>query len=126
MLFARRRERGPPAAEEWSFALVCFATVALGALAWGLLVFGSEALRTVLHVGSYLIPVMAMAGAVAGLRASFPRFAIGWVAAWILICLVLYVPAQQPPPDTSYSVLAGLLAALGLGGFAALALDSRA
>lgn len=123
MFFARRR--GPPAAE-WSFALVCFATVLIGALAWGLLVFGSEALRTVLHVGSYLLPVLAMAGAVAGLRASFPRFAIGWVGLWIVISLVMYVPAQLPPPDTSYSVLAGLLAALGLGGFAALALDSRA
>jgi hypothetical protein len=123
MLFARRR--GPPAAE-WSFALICFAAVGLGAVAWGLLVFGSEALRTVLHVGSYLLPVLAMAGAVAGLRASFPRFAIGWVGCWILISLGLYVPAQQPPPDTSYSILAGLLAALGLGGFAALALDSRA
>lgn len=123
MLLARRR--GPPAAE-WSFALACFAAVGLGAVAWGLLVFGSEALRTVLHVGSYLLPVLAMAGAVAGLRASFPRFAIGLVGCWVLIGLVLYVPAQQPPPDTSYSVLAGLLAALGLAGFAALALDSRA
>ncbi len=123
MFFARRR--GPPA-EEWRFALVCFAAVAIGAVAWGLLVFGSEALRTVLHVGSYLLPVLGMAGAVAGLRASFPRFAVGWVGCWILISLVLYVPAQLPPPDTSYSVLAGLLAALGLGGFAALALDSRA
>jgi hypothetical protein len=126
MLFARRRGRGPPAADEWSFALVCFAAVLLGALAWGLLVFGSEALRTVLHVGSYLVPVLAMAGAVAGLRASFPRFAVGWVVCWALVSLTLYVPAQQPPPDTSYSVLAGLLAALGLGGFALLALDSRA
>jgi len=123
MLFARRR--GPPAAE-WSLALVCFATVALGAVAWGLLVFGSEALRAVLHAGSYLLPALAMVGAVAGLRASFPRFAVYLVGCWILISLVLYVPAQQPPPDTAYSVLAGLLAALGLAGFATLALDSRA
>ncbi len=123
MLFARRR--APPAAE-WGLALVCFATVAVGAVAWGLLVFGSEALRAVLHAGSYLLPVLAMAGAVAGLRASFPRFALYLVGCWILISLVLYVPAQQPPPDTSYSVLAGMLAALGLAGFATLALDSRA
>ena len=119
------RRRGPPA-EEWRFALVCFATVLIGAVAWGLLVFGSEALRTVLHVGSYLVPVLAMAGAVAGLRASFPRFAIAWVGLWIVISLLMYVPAQLPPPDTSWSVLASILAALGLGGFAALALDSRA
>ena len=119
------RRRGPPA-EEWRFALVCFATVLIGAVAWGLLVFGSEALRTVLHVGSYLVPVLAMAGAVAGLRASFPRFAIAWVGLWIVISLLMYVPAQLPPPDTSWSVLASILAALGLVGFAALALDSRA
>ncbi|HET9198029.1 MAG TPA: hypothetical protein VFN92_07240 [Solirubrobacterales bacterium] len=123
MLIARRR--GPPAAE-WSFALVCFAAVGIGAVAWGLLIFGNEALRAVLHVGSYLLPVLAMAGAVVGLRASFPRFALGWVALWALISLVLYVPAQLPPPNSSYSALAALLAALGLGGFAVLALDSRA
>jgi hypothetical protein len=123
MLFARRR--GPPAAE-WSFALVCFAAVGLGAVSWGLLVFGSEALRAVLHVGSYLLPVLAMAGAVAGLRASFPRFAVYWVGAWALISLALYTPALLPPPGTSYSFLAGLLAALGLAGFAVLSLDRRA
>ncbi|HST69310.1 MAG TPA: hypothetical protein VLI94_06605 [Solirubrobacterales bacterium] len=123
MLLARRR--APPAAE-WSFALVCFATVAVGAVVWGLLVFGSPPMRTVLHVGSYLLPVLAMAGAVVGLRASFPRFALYWVGCWALLSLALYVPALTPPPGTSYSFLAGLLAALSLGGFLAVSLDSRA
>jgi hypothetical protein len=123
MLFARRR--GPPATE-WNFALACFAAVALGAVFWALLVFGTEALRTVLHVGSYLLPVLAMAGAVAGLRASFPRFAVAWVGVWALLSLALYTPALLPPPDTSYSFLAGLFAALGLAGFGALTLDRRA
>jgi hypothetical protein len=123
MFFARRR--GPPQAE-WRFALVCFAAVGIGAVFWGLLVFGGEAMRTVLHAGSYLLPILAMAGAVAGLRASFPRFSIYWVCTWALISLALYTPAFLPPPNTSYSVLAGLLATLGLGGFVALALDSRA
>lgn len=116
---AVRSPRGPP--EEWRFALVCFAAVAGGALFWGLLVFGSETLRTVLHVGSYLLPVLAMAGAVAGLRASFPRFAIGWVGCWALLSLALYVPALQPLPGASYSLLDGALAGLALLGFALVA-----
>jgi hypothetical protein len=123
MLLARRR--GPPQAE-WNFALVCFAAVGIGAVFWGLLVFGTEALRTVLHVGSYLLPILAMAGAVAGLRASFPRFAVYLVCAWALINLALYTPALLPPPDTSYSSLSGLFAALGLAGFGAVSLDRRA
>jgi hypothetical protein len=119
-MFAARR-RGPPQAE-WSFALVCFAALAVGIVGWALLVFGSEAMRTVLHAGTYLLPILAMAGAVAGLRASFPRFALWWVGAWALISLALYVPALDPPPGTSYSLLAALLVALSLGGFGALSL----
>ena len=88
----------------------------------------TNTLRTSSGISSMclMVPVLAMAGAVAGLRASFPRFAIAWVGLWIVISLLMYVPAQLPPPDTSWSVLASILAALGLGGFAALALDSRA
>ena len=116
----RVRERA-----EWRFALLCFAAIGAGALAWGLLVFGSAAMRTVLHVGSYLLPILAMAGAVAGLRASFPRFAVGLVGCWALLSLALYVPAFDPLPGTSYSLVAALLAALGLSGFAALAFAPR-
>jgi hypothetical protein len=123
MLAAARRGRLNPA--EWSFALVCFAIVAVGAVTWGLLLFGSEESRTVLHQGSYLLPLLALCGAVAGLRATFPRFALYFVAANALLLLALYAPAFDPPLDSAYSPLAALLAAAGLAVFTALAWRAR-
>ena len=67
-----------PAAGEWSFALNGFAVLAIGAIVWGLLMFGNLAARTVLHAGTFLLPVLGFCGCVAGLRAVWPRFAIWW------------------------------------------------
>ena len=53
--------------------------LAVGALLWGLIVFGPA--RTVVHVGTYMIPIMLMAGSVAALRAVLPRFAPWYVGA---------------------------------------------
>ncbi len=72
---------GPPGGAEWSFALTCFAIFAAGAIGLGLLLFGDEPSRAVIHVGSYLVPIVGICGAVAGLRASFPRFALYYVGA---------------------------------------------
>lgn len=119
MLVARRR--GRLRATEWRFALTCWALVAVGAVAWGLLLFGSDESRTVLHQGSYLLPLLGVCGAVAGLRATFPRFGLWFVPVVALLSLALYAPAFDPTPGTSYSFLAGLLAAAGLAGFALLA-----
>jgi hypothetical protein len=120
MLAGRRRARDHP--EEWSFALVCFGVVAIGALAWGLLSFGNLAARTVLHVSSYLLPVLGFAGAVAGLRATFPRFAVYFAAVSAALMLGLYVPSLDPIPGTAYSALNALLAAACLAGFATVVL----
>jgi hypothetical protein len=120
MALWRRRGRRRPA--EWSFALTCFAIVAIGALAWGLLLFGNLAARTVLHTGSFALPVLALAGAVAGLRAVWPRFAIYYAAAGVALMLAIYTPALEPPPGTSYSVLAILIAVASFAGFGFLAL----
>jgi hypothetical protein len=62
-----------------------------------------------------------MAGAVAGLRAVLPRFAIWWVLLWAAISLAIYTPAFEPLPGTSYSVLSAVLAALALAGYGAVA-----
>ena len=62
-----------------------------------------------------------MAGAIAGLRSVLPRFAIGWVALYALLSLILYVPALTPLPGTSYSFLAALLAGLALAGYVTIA-----
>jgi hypothetical protein len=115
----RRRRRNPA---EWSFALVCFATFAAGALAWGLLSFGNLAARTVIHVGTYLLPMLWICGSVAGVRAVFPRFGFGFAIAAALLSLAIYAPALEPLPGTSYSLLAAALAAASLAGFVAFTL----
>lgn len=118
MLAARRRGRLRP--QEWSFALTCWAVVGIGCGAWGLLAFGDLASRTVLHVCSYLLPILAFAGAVTGLRATFPRFAIYYATLAAALMLALYVPYFEPLTDVAFSPWAALLAALALAGFGAV------
>jgi hypothetical protein len=115
MLIAWRR--GSPKGPDWSFALVSLAAFLIGAVAWGLLVIGSEADRTTIHIGSYLLPILGICATVAGLRASFPRFATYYVLSAALLSLAMYVPSLEPPAGTSYSAVAFLLAAAGLAGF---------
>lgn len=120
MAVRRGRVRSSPA--EWRFALACFAIVALGCLAWALVLFGNGPSRTVIHVGSYLIPVLALCGAAVGLRASFPRFAVWYLGANALLTLALYVPYLEPLlPGSAFSPWTALAAAACLAGFAALA-----
>jgi hypothetical protein len=121
MAIGRKRARGSP--REWSFALTCFAIAAIGCLVWGLLIFGSAPARTTIHVGSYLIPILALAGAAVGPRAAFPRFAVWYLGANALLMLALYVPLIEPAlPDLAFSPFAAVLAAASLAGFALLAL----
>jgi hypothetical protein len=120
MAAARRRGRERP--REWSFALTCFAILALGSVIWGLIVFGDFFTRTVIHVDSYLLPILGFAGAIAGLRACFPRFAIYYAGVAAALMLAVYVPALEPGRGSSYSVLAGLVAAASLVGFVLVSL----
>jgi len=120
MIAAHRRRREHP--EEWGFALVCFAVLLIGALSWGLMLFGNLAGRTVMHAGSFALPVFGFCACVVGLRASFPRFATWYVAISALVMLAIYTPATKPLPGTAYSATAILLAAIGLAGFVALSL----
>jgi hypothetical protein len=120
MLLGWRRGRERP--EDWSFALIGFAVVVVGCLAWGLLAFGDLPSRTVLHVTSYMLPILAMAAAVAGLRAVLPRFAIFFTLLGAALILALYVPVLDPLPGSSFSFWAAVIAAVALAGFAALAL----
>ena len=116
--WARRRERP----EEWNLALLCFAVFAIGTAIWALLVFGNGVDRTVKHISSYLLPLLAIVGGVVGMRAVFPRFAFWYVAVASALSLALYAPALDPLPGTSYSASAIALAGLGLAGFVYLAL----
>jgi hypothetical protein len=90
-----------------------------------LLVFGSVEDRTVKHISSYLLPLLGIVGCVVGLRAVYPRFALGYVGAASLLSLALYVPSLEPLPGTSYSPIALAISALALAGFALLAFKSR-
>jgi hypothetical protein len=124
MLLARDRGRGRIA--EWRFALFCFAFVALGSLAWGLLLFGSPNAVAYLHVGSMAVPLLALCGCAAGLYAVSPRLAFAVVAVNVLIVLFLYAPSLTPLPGTSYSPIAIVVAAASLAGFALVAFRAAA
>ena len=123
MAVARKRGRRNPV--EWRFALTCFTVLAVGAVAWGLLLFGNLPARTVLHAGSFALPVLGFCGAVAGLRATFPRFAIYYVGISAVTMLAIYAPALEPPPGSSYSLLGVLLATASLAGFGAVAVSDQ-
>lgn len=116
------RKRGRRRQAEWNFALTCFLVVGVGALIWGLLLFGTEPDRTAIHVGSLALPVLALCGCVSGLRAIFPRFANWLIGASALLMLAVYVPSPQPIPGSGVSVLCAVIAAASLAGFGFVAL----
>src|SRR5262249_15428272 len=102
----------------------------VGCLLWGLILFGPS--QTVIHQGSLLLPVLAIAGAVAGLRAIAPHIAFAVVLLSISVVLLLYVSVLNPAPGTSfpapgtsYSPAAATAIAVSLFGFVAVALRSR-
>jgi hypothetical protein len=111
----RRRGLNP---EEWRFALMCFAGFGLGALSWGLLLFGGS--LAVIHQGTYLLPLLAIGGAAVGLRAVWPRFAIWWLGLNAVLCLALYSPSFTPVEGTAFSPSTALFAALSLLAFLAV------
>lgn len=117
---SRRRNRA-----DWDFAVIAFAVFLVGVVAWMLIVFGGNGMKTAIHHGSYLLPILGITGAVAGLRAVAPRFSLYYVGFAALLGLVVCVPAYELPSGTSYSALAALLAAVSLAGFAAVALRSE-
>jgi hypothetical protein len=86
-----------------------------------LVLFGNEPARASIHIGSLVVPLLAICGAVVGLRSVYPRWANWVVGAWVVLTLAVYTPALTPQPGTSYSLLAGLFAAVGLAGFCLLA-----
>jgi hypothetical protein len=121
----RRRSQYP---EDWAFAITALTMFVLGCLAWGLLMFGSEATRAVIHTGSLAVIVLGICGAVAGLRATFPRLAVFIVVIRILFALALYVPAYQGSdltPYRDYSISRALIAAGCLLAFAIIAFGRR-
>lgn len=121
MLLARRRSSRN--AEEWRFALLCFAFFGVACLFWGLLLFGTPDSRATIHVGTLAVPLLGLVGCVVGLHSVFPRLAAWVVGINAAAVLLLYTPSLTPPPGTSYSPSTALLAAASLTGFALLCFE---
>jgi hypothetical protein len=87
--------------------------------------FGGPQSNASIHVGSLLLPVLAICAAVVGLLAVLPRFAPWYVGISALLTLALYVPDLIPASGSAFSPLAALLAAACLAGFVAVAFRGR-
>jgi len=116
--------------EDWWFARLCLIFFAVGAGAWGMLMFGNDAARTVVLQGSLAIPLIGTVGLVAGLRATYPRWADWLVGANALTTLVLYWSTLAPrpsalTPDNSVHFFELIAAAACLAGFLMLAFSDR-
>jgi len=116
--FVRRRRRDPA---DWGFALVALAMVALGCVVWGLVLFGNPPARTYIHQGTLLLPLLAVAGLVAGLRAVAPRAAAVFVAVNAASVVALYAPSLDELPGTRFSYAGALAASVCLAGCLAVA-----
>jgi hypothetical protein len=118
----RGRPRDGP---DWRFARFCLLVCGIGALAWGLLLFGNEVGRTIVIAGSMALPLLAMVGVVAGLRATYPRLVNWFVGANVITVLILYLPKLAPATDNHISGFAALAALASLAGFVKLAFSTR-
>lgn len=116
-LAARGRDAGRSPVER-RFAFTALGCAGIGCLIWALLLFGEPQSRTSLHLGSFLIPVLALCGAIAALRTAWPRAATVLVCTNVGLNLLIFAPAFDAVAGTSYSPVAALLAAMGLAGFA--------
>ncbi len=110
---------------DWRFARFCLVVCGIGALAWGLLLFGNEVGRTIVIAGSMALPLLAMVGVVAGLRATYPRLVNWFVGANVITVLILYLPKLAPATDNRISGFAAIVALASLAGFFKLAFSTR-
>jgi hypothetical protein len=118
----RRRSRDP---DEWHAASIVLLTFLVGLIAWAILQWGGWTATTVIHQGSYAIPALGLAGCAIALRAAWPRFAIGWLLLDLVFMLVLYTPDFEPVEGSAFSPINGVLAAVALLGFGAVAFGLR-
>jgi hypothetical protein len=102
--------------EDWRFARLCLLFFAVGAVSWGLLMFGTVPARTIVALGSLALPLVAIAGLVAGLRATYPRWADWLVGANVFTVLILYTPSLTAPFDgySGFAALAAIAALVGI------------
>ncbi|HEX3240776.1 MAG TPA: hypothetical protein VHR18_11670 [Solirubrobacterales bacterium] len=118
----RGRIRAGP---DWELARVCAFVFAVGAVAWGLVMFGNVPGRAVVIAGSMVLPILAVAGLVAGLRATYPSLAPWLVGANVVTVLLIYLPVLEPRPGTSFEAFNAIVAVTALAGFVAVACGAR-
>jgi hypothetical protein len=106
---------------DWRFARFSLLVCGIGTVAWGLLEFGNEAGRAIVITSSLALPLLAIAGIVAGLRATYPRLVNWFVGANAVTVLLLYLPVVAPAPSNHYSGFSVLVAGAALAGFFKLA-----
>lgn len=120
------RMRGRPRdGPDWRFARFSLVVCGIGALAWGLLLFGNEVGRTIVIAGSMALPLLGMAGVVAGLRATYSRLVNWFVGANVVTVLILYLPTLAPVTDNHISGFAAIVTSASLAGFVKLAFSTR-
>ncbi|MCW2982140.1 MAG: putative rane protein [Solirubrobacterales bacterium] len=117
MAFRAAVDRGGGRGPEWRFALRAGALALAATAFWALAMFGNPISEAVLHQGCLAVPLLAIFACVAAAYAVDRRFAACLVAFNAIFVVALYVPVLLPPLETSYSFLAGLVAALALLGF---------
>ncbi|HEX6667056.1 MAG TPA: hypothetical protein VF081_10735 [Solirubrobacterales bacterium] len=115
-----RLRAGWQESDEWRFARFCLLVYGIGVVCFGLLMFGNVAGRAIATSSSLALPLVGIAGLVAGLRATFPRWADWLVGANVLSVLVVYTPYLGLPVGRSYSTFAALVFLGSLAAFLAL------
>ena len=75
--------------------------------------------------GSMALPLLAMVGVVAGLRATYPRLVNWFVGANVVTVLILYLPKLAPVTDNHISGFAAIAAEGSLAGFFKLVFSAR-
>jgi hypothetical protein len=125
LLLVGRLRTGWREDDDWRFARLCLLFYAVGVVCWGLLMFGNNVGMAVASSSSFAFSLVGIAGLVAGLRSTFPRWAPWLVGANVLTVLVVYTPYLGLPPGRSYSTFAALVFLGGLAAFAALAFAGR-
>lgn len=111
--------------DDWRFARFSLIVCAVGTVAWGLLEFGNEAGRAIVITSCLAFPLLAIAGIVAGLRATYPRLVNWFVGANVITVLLLYTPMVAPTVNNTYSGFAAIAAIASLAAFVKLAFSSR-
>jgi len=116
------RVRGRPGGPDWRFAVSGLGFCVIATVVWALLMFGTPAGKTIIHVSSFALPMLSVAVCVAGACAVDRRLGLGLVLANVTVVLLLYVPALAPPAGSSYSAVAAVIAAVALAAIGRLSL----